>query len=576
MHTLWVARLPIFFVGALGCVGILACGILIKDVNVGAIAAILLMFNPLYRLLAHRAMSDVPSEACTLAALAVFLWWWRCVWAGRRGAATVLLPCLAGACAGLSLLSKFSGFLGLLIIAAWTGLTLIAPGLNLRRKLILGSGSLVTLLVALALFVALNPFMTVRPREPLALPAQTIASLSLWQRFDFQMKHRFLVSANQKSSFPHNALHTLADKTKVFAVQGFGRFGLLGPPDADSTVRFDRRQDLGAIFWGPLVFYGLVRALLLGMSQFRAGQPPAALALVVWAIVAWVVVTLYLPMAWDRYLLPIQSVNALLAATAVAAIWKRVAKPWRMIARRPEACVFLILMMSYAYFWHRCDWNTASRLMLTYSIVDRGTVAITGLEQQTNDRARFEGQYYSDKLPGFPLLATVPYSLARLVFRLPAHPLDQPAFPYWSADYWLTLGTSGLLTAATAVLLVRWARDLGCSARKAYLIALAYGLATPAYVYATLAYGHQASAFALFASFFLLSTKSKRPRESYHLVLAGFLAAYAAVIELQVGPVSAILGCYLLAQCLRGDRRPDALALFAVGRDCPDAHPLDL
>lgn len=241
----------------------------------------------------------------------------------------------------------------------------------------------------------------------------------------------------------------------------------------------------------------------------------------------------------------------------------------RMIVRRPEVWVFLILMMSYAHFWQRRDWNTASRLMLTYSIVDRGTVAITGLEQQTNDRARFEGRYYSDKLPGFPLLATVPYSLARLVFRLPAHPLDQPAFPYWAADYWATLGTSGLLTAGTAVLLILWARDLGCSARRACLIALAYGLATPAYVYATLAYGHQASAFALFASFFLLSTRSRRPRESYHLVLAGFLAAYAAVIELQVGPVSAILGFYLLAQCLRGDRRPDALALFAVGAIVP-------
>ena len=80
--------------------------------------------------------------------------------------------------------------------------------------------------------------------------------------------------------------------------------------------------------------------------------------------------------------------------------------------------------------------------------------------------------------------------------------------------------------------------------------------------------GHQATAFALFASFFLL-WKKKRPRDSFRLVLAGFLAAYAAVIELQVGPVSAILGFYLLAQCLRGDRRPDALALFAVGAIFP-------
>ena len=48
------------------------------------------------------------------------------------------------------------------------------------------------------------------------------------------------------------------------------------------------------------------------------------------------------------------------------------------------------------------------------------------------------------------------------------------------------------------------------------------------------------------------------------------------MIELQVGPVSAILGFYLLAQCLRGDRRPDALALFAVGALVPDPDPADL
>ena len=82
--------------------------------------------------------------------------------------------------------------------------------------------------------------------------------------------------------------------------------------------------------------------------------------------------------------------------------------------------------------------------------------------------------------------------------------MDRPGFAYWPADYWVTLGTSGLLTALTGVLLVGLARDLGCGPRRAALVGLAYGLATPAYVYATLSYGHQASAFALLASFALL------------------------------------------------------------------------
>jgi hypothetical protein len=240
----------------------------------------------------------------------------------------------------------------------------------------------------------------------------------------------------------------------------------------------------------------------------------------------------------------------------------------RAIVARPASWVFLILLCSYAFFWHSRDWNTASRLMLTYALVDRGTVAITGLDRQTNDKAWFQGEYYSDKLPGFSLLAALPYAVARWVFRLPSHPLGGPALRFWAADYWVTLGTSGLATAAIGSILVLWARELGCRPGRATIVGLAYGLATPAYVYATLAYGHQASALALFASLFLL-WRRRHARDALGLVLAGFLAAYAAVIELQVGPVSAILGLYLLAQCLRGDRRPDALALFAIGAAIP-------
>ena len=151
--------------------------------------------------------------------------------------------------------------------------------------------------------------------------------------------------------------------------------------------------------------------------------------------------------------------------------------------------------------------------MLTYSIVDRGTVIITGLEDQTGDKAKFQGEYYSDKLPGFPLLARAAVRGLEAGLRHSfASAREAGARHYWAADYWVTLFTSGLLTACTGALLVYWSRCLGCRAGPAALLGLAYGLATPAYVYATLAYGHQATAFALFASFFLLWKKGPRRR----------------------------------------------------------------
>ena len=139
---------------------------------------------------------------------------------------------------------------------------------------------------------------------------------------------------------------------------------------------------------------------------------------------------------------------------------------------------------------------------------------------------------------------------------------------YWPADYWVTLGTSGLFTALAAVLLLRLAHDLGCSERQGALVGLAYGLATPAYVYATLAYGHQLTAFALFGALYLL-WKTDCAREAVWLGAAGLLAAAAAVIELQVAPVVVVLGFYLLVQCLSGRRKPEAIVYFALGAVVP-------
>jgi len=89
--------------------------------------------------------------------------------------------------------------------------------------------------------------------------------------------------------------------------------------------------------------------------------------------------------------------------------------PWL----RVEWSVFLLLVGSYAFFWHARDWNTASRLILTYAMADRGTVCLDGLDRQTGDIALFQGHYYCDKLPGFSLLGMAPYRLARAVAAFP-------------------------------------------------------------------------------------------------------------------------------------------------------------
>jgi hypothetical protein len=235
--------------------------------------------------------------------------------------------------------------------------------------------------------------------------------------------------------------------------------------------------------------------------------------------------------------------------------------------------MFVLLLASYAFFWQARDWNTSTRLMLTYALVDRGTLQLDGLENQTGDIAYYRSHYYLDKLPGFSYIATIPYAAAKWSLRLPDHPRRTPAaLALWDSDYWVTLGTSGVATALTSLLLVTYAFQVGCRPRMALLVGLAYGLATPAYVYATLAYGHQLSALALFGAFLLIRSRSQSTgRISGRMIVAGFLAAYASVIELQVGPVSAILGLALIALCASRRRPIKDLSAFIVGAMIPTA-----
>jgi hypothetical protein len=226
--------------------------------------------------------------------------------------------------------------------------------------------------------------------------------------------------------------------------------------------------------------------------------------------------------------------------------------------------VFAILLASYAFFWHSRDWNSASRLMLAYALCDRATLAIDGLYQQTNDRAFFRGRHYSDKQPGYSFLAAPIYCFMKIFLRQPAHPLDVPAMRHWPADFWVTLGTSGVLSALCGALLAAIVGQIGCGPRRAALVGLSYGLGTPAYVYATLAYGHQTAATLLLGAFAMVATGwHKWPRG--RAFLAGFLVSYAATVDLAVAPICVVVSFIALARVMRRDWPAMSLGFFALG-----------
>ncbi len=248
---------------------------------------------------------------------------------------------------------------------------------------------------------------------------------------------------------------------------------------------------------------------------------------------------------------------------------------------RPDLAfiLFLTLLGSYAYFWQTRDWNSATRLMLTYAMVDRHQLEINGLEEQAGERrfnlftgqgeivagdlARVGSDFYTDKAPGQSLIGAPVYLVAKMIGDLPDHPLHMPALRHWSwpADYWITLGTSGTLTAVLGVVIYAFCLRFGASHFSSVLLGLAYGLASPAFVYATLFYGHQAAAFCGATSFFLIYRAAHEKRANlWNMLLAGLLAGFSVVTEYQTAGISAVLAVYAVIAI----RRVQPILMFLI------------
>jgi hypothetical protein len=578
-EQLRVARIPSLILGAVGVAALFALGYQIAGAPLGWTSVLLLIANPLYRLHARRAMSDAPAEALTLLALAIGLHAWRLTLANstpRPRLSALLAWIAAGAFAGLATLAKLSGGLACLVLLAWgcLGLFLQLRSRNSVRAILLGTT--LSACAALGTFVMLNPFVYAHaPRTSRLNPELArLNQLNPVDRLREIIAHRAGVSINARSQFPAYALHGPADTLAAIAVQGAGRFGPLGPPRHDSKTEYPRYsldRDWGSILWIPLVLAGACAAVRLGRRQLARNDPPTGWAALLHAGIALGVVAAFLPLAWDRYYLPIQGPFALLGAVPLAALLRAV-RPQLARIGRPTLGVFLLTWIASGLWWHARDWNTSSRLMLLYALGDRAQVSIDGLENQTGDRARFQGHYYSDKPPGLAFAGLPAYSLARAVARVGPHPLHIPAIPYHAPDLWITWCTAGLATAIAAALITRIALGWNTPPSLAILLGLAYALATPAAVYASLAYGHQITSCCVLAALALIDPSSRSPRApGLRAGLAGLLAGLAVLTDFQALPLAGLLAALILALVLTRRWTAPALLAFALGAAVPAA-----
>lgn len=181
----------------------------------------------------------------------------------------------------------------------------------------------------------------------------------------------------------------------------------------------------------------------------------------------------------------------------------------------------------------------SSRLALTESIVQRGSLNIDPYWRQTIDRAFADGHWYSDKAPGVSLLAIVPVAIDRGVGDLAgarqSRPLWSRRFVLWALRVW----SGGLPLLGLAFLAGRVAEGLrrGSGA----VAAVSLGVGTIAGSLAPTTFGHVPDALALFAAF-VMATRAGGPRA---YLLVGLLAGLGVLLEYPAALAALVLALYV-------------------------------
>lgn len=162
--------------------------------------------------------------------------------------------------------------------------------------------------------------------------------------------------------------------------------------------------------------------------------------------------------------------------------------------------IFVLLFVSYAYFYQGGGWNQNSRFALVRAVTNDGSLRIDPYERNTGDKAFHDGHYYSDKAPGLALAAIVVVAPVRLLYLGAGG--DPETFAGLALLSWVaTVGTVGLLTAWAGVVVFDLVLAWGFGTGAALFSALVFGLGTPMWFMATLFVGHAMAAGGLLVAF---------------------------------------------------------------------------
>jgi hypothetical protein len=216
----------------------------------------------------------------------------------------------------------------------------------------------------------------------------------------------------------------------------------------------------------------------------------------------------------------------------------------RAAARRQGLLLCVLCLVSYAWFYQGGGWNQNSRFDLTRAIVERHSFAIDDYAANTGDVSARAGHLYCDKAPGQSLLAAPVYALLMQGEREP------DAARLNVAAYVITLATAAVPGALAVWVLHMLLLSFGARPGWAVACALGYGLATMAWPYSTMLFGHQLVGALLLSAFALLMRDDDR--DATHAMYAGLCVGLACMVEYQALLGALAMGMLALRHGVRG------------------------
>jgi hypothetical protein len=242
-----------------------------------------------------------------------------------------------------------------------------------------------------------------------------------------------------------------------------------------------------------------------------------------------------------------------------------------MFARvnRLEIALFLVLFLSFAYFYQGGGANQNARLGQTRAIVEKGQLHFSGIRVPTHDTVTVDGKVYPNKAPGMSLLGVGPYFLiSRLQGTLTG--LFSEDFYHLFSCWLVTVLIVAFPCALGGVIFFRLLGLFHPAVAPRLVCTLALFLGTPAFAYSTVVYGHMVSSVLTVISFYLLLKylvfEPSASRGSLFIFLSGLAGGWAVVTEYPTAVIvlTLTLFCYGASIARHGVNRAGTFILLAL------------